>query len=417
EKKQTESVSEFGHYDVAENRFVKRATEPAVPQTSSGAESTAVRLRSVTDREPVKTGLFTIPDGFEPKSFSDVQIALAALLPIFCIESFASGTFSTVWRGQKTDSNFQLAIKIIADNGCDNPSVGLTQGEICALSIPDHASLSRTHAILLKEKKGDKYCLLKSVSQIPEDQQAKYFVKAVVSDYLEGRELFKFMMKTGSYLLPAKHLLPLFRKITNGVRHLKRHGYIHRDIKTENIIFNDGKNQAWLIDYSFVKKVEQNGTTTPKGTYLIRAPEIFDAEMTEETYSYECDCWSLGCLFMCALTGYYPCDYNPFTDEMEYSDKQSSKKNRDNIKKRTKLFARLEDDKKIVLLRKHLPQKHRGFRLELLNIAVQLLRLDKITRMNLDGVVNKLSQIKTPEKLQQKHRLGVTSENLWDTLS
>jgi serine/threonine protein kinase len=65
---------------------------------------------------------------------------------------------------------------------------------------------------------------------------------------------------------------------------------IHRDIKTKNIVL-DGENNLILVDFGFVKEIDEKGTKSYLGTPNYLAPEIFK---DGEAYNKPVDIWSAG---------------------------------------------------------------------------------------------------------------------------
>jgi calcium-dependent protein kinase len=89
------------------------------------------------------------------------------------------------------------------------------------------------------------------------------------------------------------------------LNYLHAHGVVHRDVKLENFVYaeNDSSHLK-LIDFGFstawncqsVKKLSQ-----PCGTHAYCAPEVF-----RESYTSQCDMWSLGVVGYILLSGCMP---------------------------------------------------------------------------------------------------------------
>jgi serine/threonine protein kinase len=75
---------------------------------------------------------------------------------------------------------------------------------------------------------------------------------------------------------------------------------MHRDLKPDNIFFNDGK--VKLGDFGFCKMLEVNMAQTMLGSPIYMAPEI----LKEEIYTLKADIWSLGVVLFEMLFGYCP---------------------------------------------------------------------------------------------------------------
>lgn len=97
--------------------------------------------------------------------------------------------------------------------------------------------------------------------------------------------------------LREKESVRVFCETLSAINYLHRHlNIIHRDIKTDNILFDDFFNVR-LIDFGLGKITDPNVpmVQTTCGTYPFTAPEI----LKHEKYDKEVDIWSLGvCLYI-----------------------------------------------------------------------------------------------------------------------
>ena len=75
----------------------------------------------------------------------------------------------------------------------------------------------------------------------------------------------------------------------NGVHELQKHGVVHRDIKTENILL-DSMYNIKIADFGQANTIEE-GRTENQGTLLYMAPEIL---LNKSTSYKKGDVWSLG---------------------------------------------------------------------------------------------------------------------------
>ena len=89
--------------------------------------------------------------------------------------------------------------------------------------------------------------------------------------------------------------------LLNGINYLHKNYIVHRDLKLSNILIaSDGVYK--ITDFGLARHFSnQEGSLTPKlVTLWYRAPEIL---MNIGKYSWECDIWSLGCIFCELLLG------------------------------------------------------------------------------------------------------------------
>ncbi len=122
-----------------------------------------------------------------------------------------------------------------------------------------------------------------------EDEEFCYFLQE-----LGGEDLLAHLnAHKGNYREGEMH--QLFHQMVLGVRYLHQKGIAHRDIKLNNFIFVNGILK--IIDFDFVKKIEESGRHTPCGAPACIAPEI----VLHKPYDKGVDHFSLGiALYMLA---------------------------------------------------------------------------------------------------------------------
>ena len=70
-----------------------------------------------------------------------------------------------------------------------------------------------------------------------------------------GRDLYDYLEKTKGTLSSFRKLIPKFLSVVKGLQVMVSHGYIHQDIKPENLLW-DG-NSMKLIDFSLMTKIHE----------------------------------------------------------------------------------------------------------------------------------------------------------------
>ena len=99
-----------------------------------------------------------------------------------------------------------------------------------------------------------------------------------------------------------------FTQILSGLRHMRRLGVAHRDIKLDNIMLSQG-NEACLIDFNLSDVVPPGGSTLStelKGTRSYAAPEVLAAGPGRPYDMYKADVWSLGVVLFAMSAGRFP---------------------------------------------------------------------------------------------------------------
>ena len=92
----------------------------------------------------------------------------------------------------------------------------------------------------------------------------------------------------------------MMRQILSAMAHVHEHWYVHRDMKTSNILVHKSGKIA-LCDFGLARKYEHpaRNMTQMVVTLWYRAPELL---FSESMYGPEIDMWSIGCIFGELLT-------------------------------------------------------------------------------------------------------------------
>uniref|UniRef100_A0AAY3ZTY0 non-specific serine/threonine protein kinase n=1 Tax=Denticeps clupeoides TaxID=299321 RepID=A0AAY3ZTY0_9TELE len=105
-----------------------------------------------------------------------------------------------------------------------------------------------------------------------------------------GGSLWGLCYKTGGPLT-EQEIAYVTKECLQGLHYMHGKGYMHRDIKIENILLTEA-GKVKICDFGLVEKME-NKTHEVTGTIMIRAPEVSVAE-ERGSYDERCDIWSLG---------------------------------------------------------------------------------------------------------------------------
>ncbi|CAD8193893.1 unnamed protein product [Paramecium octaurelia] len=92
----------------------------------------------------------------------------------------------------------------------------------------------------------------------------------------------------------------IIQRVALGLQAVHSLGYVHRDIKLENILID--KDQIKIIDFGFAEQINREFLTSGQGTLGYMAPEIF----THKPYTELGDVFSLGVVYYILLTGKPP---------------------------------------------------------------------------------------------------------------
>ena len=124
----------------------------------------------------------------------------------------------------------------------------------------------------------------------------------IVMSYIKGKDLFEYFKNTAIFYNDAIEIL---KKVIFALYDIYKLGYMHLDVKLENIIYNEQNKQITLVDFGSghittnkLKKLQCN-----VGTLNYCAPEIY-----LRFYHPTSDIYSLGCVLWVLVSGIYPFD-------------------------------------------------------------------------------------------------------------
>lgn len=125
----------------------------------------------------------------------------------------------------------------------------------------------------------------------------------ILMDYLPT-DLAKFFekKKSDSKVMNEKFFKKIAFQILDGVRYLHQKNIIHRDLKLENILYDEEKNLVRITDFGLSRQFDYNINSqfTDVGTYPYKPPELI---LGLHHYSTGFDVWSVGCIFVEIIIG------------------------------------------------------------------------------------------------------------------
>jgi serine/threonine protein kinase len=192
------------------------------------------------------------------------------------------GVITSVYRARATESDTPCAVKVLRPDWEDQPvAVKLLQREARACLAVQHPHLVR---------------LIEQHVMI-----APHFL---VMEYLDGESLRQRMRR--DFALDLRTALWIARQMAEALGALHRKGFIHGDVKPENIRLAD-TGKAVLLDLGFTHRPGENASLSEKGYVLgtvnYLAPELCGQDAKDDARA---DIYSLGVTLFEMLTGELP---------------------------------------------------------------------------------------------------------------
>eukprot|EP00252_Welwitschia_mirabilis_P016587 TRINITY_DN3663_c0_g1_i10.p1 TRINITY_DN3663_c0_g1~~TRINITY_DN3663_c0_g1_i10.p1 ORF type:complete len:700 (+),score=152.64 TRINITY_DN3663_c0_g1_i10:691-2790(+) len=190
------------------------------------------------------------------------------------------GSFSFVWLARHKHKGHEVAIKEIPTERLNKKLQESLLSEIEILQKINHPNITRLHET--KEEQGRIYLVL---------------------EYCVGGDLSSYISHHGKVSeSKARHFM---RQLAAGLRVLREHNLIHRDLKPQNLLLSSCDENAVLkiADFGFARPLQPQGLAeTLCGSPLYMAPEI----MQSQKYDAKADLWSVGTILYQLVTGKTP---------------------------------------------------------------------------------------------------------------
>jgi serine/threonine protein kinase len=124
----------------------------------------------------------------------------------------------------------------------------------------------------------------------------------VLIEHLEGPSLRRLIKRDGA--IPLAQLLPLAANVAGALQYMANRGYVHLDVKPDNIVMGVPPR---LIDLSIARTVERAAETRgPIGTDPYMPPEQCLGSSPSAPIGPPADAWGLGATLFHAATGEKP---------------------------------------------------------------------------------------------------------------
>lgn len=193
---------------------------------------------------------------------------------------------------------FQLFLSFIQVCRCTSPD---GQEVAVKVIVDEHARECAAHEAEIMESIPSHCNLLPLLSF-----KSKSTYSLLVLPLATGGDSLKYMQSRGCTPLPEADARSLFIQLVNGVEHMHKSGFVHRDIKCENILLTGPRRRTvQLADFGFATsyRAGEQSLNEAWGSVHYSSPEI----IAERSYEGpEIDVWSMGVVLYAWVTGRLP---------------------------------------------------------------------------------------------------------------
>jgi len=132
----------------------------------------------------------------------------------------------------------------------------------------------------------------------------------ITMEYVRGEDLKRLIRKMGPF--SAGQAIPIASQICEGLSEAHRLGVVHRDLKPQNVMVDEGGN-ARIMDFGIARSLETKGITG--AGVMVGTPEYMSPEQVEgKEAGQSSDIYSLGVILYEMVTGRVPFEGDtPFT--------------------------------------------------------------------------------------------------------
>jgi serine/threonine protein kinase len=126
----------------------------------------------------------------------------------------------------------------------------------------------------------------------------------MILEYCDMGNLLTYQSKLKTKTFALQEALDILVEVMKGLKLVHEFNYIHRDIKSENVLIKSTEHglKFKIADFGFARPMNSGPASTICGTEKYMAPEI----LRNMPYDRSVDIWALGILLFFMLYAEYP---------------------------------------------------------------------------------------------------------------
>ena len=229
------------------------------------------------------------------------------------LETLARGAFGTVLKARDRTLNKIVAVKTISKANSKETAITQLKNEVCGLKQSQHQNIVKLF---------DFY----------ETEQFIY----IIMEYIKGGTLRNYWDSHNRHIT-EKNTKVIVYYLLQAVEYLHKSNIIHRDIKLDNIMFDDVNDLSTLkvIDFGLSTQLGQRANSEFCGTIIYMSPERLFADHCIKVS----DIWSIGIIMYILLNGCHPFYAKGDTKEIFYEKvRKKTIEMKRNVSKEAKLL-------------------------------------------------------------------------------
>lgn len=201
-------------------------------------------------------------------------------------EKIGEGAFATVHRAVCVTTGRTVAVKCIKKKQFDSITARELDREMFAMRHLRHSNIVSTHDVF-----------------------NTFHHVYIVMDFMPGGTMKDNVQAHGGRI-PERFARPVMHQVLTACAFLHRHGYVHRDVKLENVLCQNSRfpiQPVRLADFGYVNFVDDPRHACLRsllGTPVYIAPEI----IRRKPYGAAVDVYAMGVMLYRMISGHYPYD-------------------------------------------------------------------------------------------------------------